>query len=124
MCLEKVDYIFENNRGWKIFEKTSNNRLKPFFMDHLDPYKIGEWHSDENIRASIIAMDLQEYPMGYHIFLNKEDAEVIFHLWQPDGSILREVEYDGIVALGSEEGKPIVVASKMRILPLDKKERR
>lgn len=109
MCLGKVDWVLPKGErpsrakrtGWKVF----SDQLRPLFY-RSTKHKVGVWaRSKEGVR------DYPTYERGFHIYKRKSGYIAY-------GEHRRLVEYHSAVAVGSEEGIPVVVARWMRVLPM------
>jgi hypothetical protein len=116
MCLQviKETNLNKSGYGWKVFE-IYKRRVRPlYYYAGVDCYKINTWLSP--VEKFILSDDNKNYLSGFHIFLNKDDADYLVY----SGRVLRRVQYKQGHTLGTQNG-PIIVARRMRILPLKEK---
>jgi len=123
MCLDMVD---EKTRtdikyGYKVFWIKDGKILGEFYnpngtYSHETPilYKTGKWYKTKD---NIIKKDNISYPAGFHVFINKEDAED----WKDPytGYKTFKVEIADIVASGYQHfrgKKRIIIAKKIKII--------
>lgn len=112
MCLHTVfhDQTFETQgEGWKVF--LQNNKKELFTPIHLrDPntklffrreFNPNTWMTDDR-DYSISNYFFDTYPTGFHIFLNKEDAEKFAKNGEA-GIIVLKVRYKKVVAKGTQQ---------------------
>lgn len=104
MCLENLDPEFNitEGEGWKVFMPDENGKLynlgylhdvdKKDFFHYL--YDTNTWISDP--REYILPAAL--YQTGFHLFLNKEDAEAACG----NDCCLRKVKFRNVTAKGTQ----------------------
>ena len=117
MCLDKLDKKTEKGTGvgWKVFGIDNSQDLIPIYLNrgHL---KYNTWHEDKARGKIEAGYPRFSYPKGYHIFLKEGDTSS-WGRTQPFCNYpqVRKVEYENVVASGSQDGFPVVVARKMLI---------
>jgi len=108
MCLDKIgNFAVPQDYGWQIFRK-EKGCLYPYYFGE-GPVPVGKWQRDKfRIFDRHIDIDLLnlKYKKGYHIFLNKEDAEA-YCSDSSDCYCVKKVRFKRIVAQGFQ-----MVASK------------
>jgi hypothetical protein len=108
MCLEKITQgpnPEEQGEGWKVFELYNGTlRNHCFLYDPVDDkvikheYLTDTWIADN--RRYLIPIDvLTSYPTGFHVFLNKPDAEAYCNLY---GGKIHKVKYRNVTAKGTQ----------------------
>jgi len=119
--------------GWKIFQRTKNNRLKPAAMSclgcHTMERKLTAESSPLWVRVSINGkpiMACKSYMSGFHIFKSKAAAfevmqdhfvkEYWLTLHKKNLFVVRRVKYETVLARGRQYGKHVIVARHMTIL--------
>ena len=127
MCLDRLDPKVRPRKvggkiyAWKAFCRFSGGRL--YFLCQPDigvPERgltKGRWMCESDYRPpveeSLRANEGGGYPMGFHAYANGNDAR-----WR--GPAFR-VELRNIVATGWQDGRKVVVAKRMKILPEKKR---
>jgi len=133
MCLNRVlpEKPEPKGRGWKVFRKVRSNTgtivrddYWPGVIGRCDPYRVGTWYdafertlSNEKRREDPM---YQEYVSGFHVAVDRRDAEAHLSMAAGYDDVIREVEYEGAHTLGLGQdmfpGKQVIV-KRMRILP-------
>ena len=113
MCLDRLKKIPIRGRiGWKVFDKKTRLSFEsPIYNDVR--YVVGRWYEAE---SNPIQTDCSpgKYLSGFHIYLNRDDAEsASYH-----ATGIRRVQFSGILATGEDDVADVVVAKRMKILPL------
>jgi len=119
MCLKTVDFALEYDNSHE-FVGYGYKRIAKF---DLDKYK--NWteclftrcSNRRRITSSIYAKDSKVYPPGFHIFLNKIDAE---RYNSYNSSVVVIVKYKNVIAFGINNGGqswgPCIIARHMKIV--------
>ena len=134
MCLARLtDFKVSKKHGWKVFFCLGGS-LHGEFCGTNEERKVNRWLDsddflyDEN-REQLICDSTETYPVGWHIFLRKEDAKI----WMKKSVfkkhlVIRKVLFKEIVAKGEQQFFcdkiilfKVVVAKKIKILPQKKK---
>jgi len=132
MCLMRVDKIYngtskEIKTGYKVFDGNDEEDLFlcPAFMPVIKELPVGEWLDERRYRWGISGEGLiiikgAKYPMGWHVFTRKEDAEDMKKwLDATDSSIsyfiIRKVQCKGLLATGCEDDAPVEVYRYIKI---------
>ena len=103
------------------------------YGEHFNHYKrrpINRWLNsddyleDKELLRLMCRTSHEIYPLGWHIFLRKKDAK----RWREDSPepyrkdlVIRKVLFKEVVAKGEQIRCRVVVAKKIKILPLKKK---
>jgi hypothetical protein len=117
MCLDKLTKItHKTGKGWKWVRSTYipetvsspcyDHTLFRIGIEETDTNKERVWFSD--------SAEWSHYEAGFHIFVHLFGA-IYYGRWE--GSHLRRVKYDEVVAEGFDGNTRVVVAKKITILP-------
>jgi len=134
MCLDQVHpkKPEPKGRGWKIFKKVRRpdtgavivNDYWPSVIGRCDPYVVGKWYEAHETTISNEKrpgdIRYKEYTSGFHIFMNRADAEISINYTCGYDDVIREIEYDEAHTQGTGQitfPGPQVIAKRMRILP-------
>ena len=127
MCLQTLTKNFNPPRegvgaGWKLFDRDNAGKYISLYFNYM-PYSPGTWYTSSN---GTININSEEYEQGFHIYTNVEAARQQLR-YSYSYIELRKVEYDDVVAIGTEslyvddggelKPVPITVAKQMRIVP-------
>ena len=131
MCLTRVDKIYNGTSkeikiGYKVFDGNDEDLfLSPAFMAVIKKLPVGEWLDERRYRweisgGGLITTKGAKYPMGWHVFMRKEDAEDMKKwLDATDSSIsyfiIRKVQCKGLLATGREDDAPVEVYRYIKI---------
>lgn len=113
--------------GWKVFKPgPTQNTFAGSIRD--GEYTVGQWNVAVNCLRrcepegyETRAADLNEYVVGFHIFVNRSDADQYREAESLSGEVTRRVEYRRARLKGEGRGwsmakGPQIVADEMRIL--------
>ena len=109
MCLQYVNKTItvKKGTGFKGVGKDDwGHAIPPIFGDTR--YKIDTWMRDPLTRTLLSEKDDKLYETGYHIYLDNTPNGRHFY-----GEELRPVEFDEVVAQGTQDRHRVVVAKKM-----------
>lgn len=130
MCIvvdERVE-AKESGFGYKVFRRQWEETPEKFELvgEYCGLHKsrpIGKWlkaedyEPDEQEQAVPVYEPIQFYTPGFHIFLNRKDADS----WRMIGGSelrMRRVKYRGLIAKGDKDTRACVVAKEIFIIPL------
>jgi hypothetical protein len=127
MCLDAIENTFNPpqagvKRGWKIFLNDAKDgeatKLKSPWLNFLFPENV--WIEDQHTHALNATYGIFQYQTGFHIFANKEDVETLLRGVSRTYHLIKEVEYDDVVATGTQKFMDapcqVVVARKIKII--------
>ena len=124
MCLDKVDKEIKvkTRRGYKIFGGNTYY-IQPLIQTAGVPYPKDEWISDSRVMdiSGLSPVYIKghyptvSYPAGFHIFLTMVSLERWRDIAGWHSCPVYRVEFDEVVASGTQEGARMVVARKMKI---------
>lgn len=119
MCMDKVfsTEFYENmkGKGYRVF-RVKNNQLYSPFTDVHTPRLRRRWLLARPQQVPSVDGQGTEYTSGWHIFLNKDDAASYFSILSLlDTYVVAEVEWQGILARGEEDGVPCIATMMMKI---------
>ena len=116
MCLSKVDKVTKegNGVGYKVFANDGWGHIYPRCQGH-NRYQYHRWYEDDNTNDCIYSPNqfMGRYPSGYHIFPAFEDAKGGC-FFRPS---IRKVKYEKVVASGTQNRTPVIVARRIYIYP-------
>ena len=113
MCLDTVDKTIKVTEGvgWKCFDRVENGVLYQW-MNFDTPIPTGVWLSDSRTRLIAKAWG-RDYPTGFHVFVTRQGCRD----WHDAGNPIRKVAFRAVVASGTQEGNPTIVAREIYIHP-------
>jgi len=123
MCLYKFGKFNTRKKiGFKIFND-ENHYLSSYIRGSMKRLPVGKWlnekdyrdKTDFNMKYLRTEDKYENYKFGWHIYYYKSD-ENYFSSW----CVKRKVKFRKIVAKGYQDGKRIVVAKEIYIIPLKK----
>ena len=131
MCLLKVNKIYNGTSkrvktGYKVFEYTTEGLLS-FIVPSYGILPKGKWLDEKEYRLescrdedviSIKAVDYAlEYPMGWHVFTEIDDAKLFALLrYEDEDEVIYKVQCKGILAKGVDTlGKKVEVYKYIKI---------
>lgn len=116
--------------GYRVFNTSTYNNLKPMHIFTQFYYKIGVWLNEYRYRPLIYKTkdstirtwkDFREiYKPGFHIFRSKSSADHYCRMckyYYGKTGVVRKVYFRNVTAVGYQEGKVCYVAQKMYIIP-------
>jgi len=114
----------KNMIGYKVFIKTDDELQSMFYDNDIDHIPIGIWinerkyreyEEDEEIFFGDTTLKTKTYPIGFHCYLRRKDAEYVSSINE-----IRKIYMKGIVQLGYENNKSkklkVVVAKQIKVL--------
>jgi hypothetical protein len=112
MCLTTVTHAphpQEQGEGWKVFEQRDSTLVSPFLLFHAPDFfrqtfpTTNTWTTDER-NFCLNSEEKTPYPTGFHLFVNKEDAEVFSNkAYAPQNPyVVRKVKYRNVAAKGRQ----------------------
>ena len=111
--VEKGSYV-----GYKIFQK-HNKKLHAAIFDLRRPYELNTWIIDDN-KATVNYIKTEgRYRCGFHVYINKEEAERVFehykrfHYKHKPVYSLRKIFFNKIIAYGYENIVHFVSVDKL-----------
>ena len=131
MCLERVDRVYKGTsrkvrKGYKIF-RCCNGQLTNLLLSVGDPLPKGLWLDEKYYRVlidldEIEATDGTSYPMGWHEYINVDDAiDLAFSIWfgkdwdDNRSLVVSEVYCRGLLAKGVENNRDVEVYRYIKI---------
>ena len=133
MCLKDIAFSMEEvdgvlvGIGYKAFKCYISGDLKLGYDGCK--YKLNQWMKAKNdIHSVTRTEDKNLYSTGFHIFLNKDDANRYYERPSYNPIIIKKVLFKDIVAFGTNRTytrlrngrvvyRPCVIARSMKILP-------
>ncbi len=124
MCLDKIDSKADYPTkmfGWKIFNMCRDCLHGQYYNNFRFP--IEKWIKDTNKNEiprgtfndrwyHFNRIDCLEYQSGFHLYTKKEDAEEVCSY----GEIVKKVEFEDVVAIGTQGKRDIIVARRIKVL--------
>jgi len=124
MCLERLaDFkVPDPGVGWKVFFADKDEpHISGFFTCEYSVFYEWlpeNWYRIDNIETLLAygrdEISIQQYLIGFHVFLNKDDAEGFWESYE--NTFILPVRFRYIVATGYQDDKKVVVAKEMMIL--------
>ena len=128
MCLDRVYEVYGGasprvRTRYKVFRIRSNPiHLWPVYSGWFKLLPQGVWLNEIDYRPRnvgyISSSEDGRYPVGWHVFLSKEDAKEFFS-WASFGEcpsfVLRRVQCKGLLAIGGEGGNVVEVYKYIKI---------
>ena len=113
MCLQQIleipeEYKTGEHVGYKVL-------VGQYYTPIMSKYiKLNEWVFDDNpnIINIFYATDMLEYKLGFHIFINRKDADDYV---QTDDDVVVKVKFKDVVAYGLEGSAKVIVAKQMYV---------
>ena len=101
MCLNTVVFNIDKNGegvGYKVFRKD----LKGYYST-VPSYAINKWIYANNDKYGLSEIDNKKYFLGFHTFLNLEDAISYSKLFSKNNYDIYKVKFRNIMAFGTNE---------------------
>jgi len=116
MCLDMKIKNLKNTSGigYKSFAKDGRMLIFPYRRGIV---KLNKWLKAIPIKLPFCKEPLKpSYSSGFHIYCEVEDAKSELIMWRED--VVRKVMYRKARILGLQDGKEVIVADEIKVLPL------